>query len=82
MSHLSTKVDEIGIRVVHREHDPVGGVELDHHDRVVKMSRSSKGILTLALLGEPGGEDEAVLQVDGPRSFVAFVSESLFFDFA
>ncbi len=73
--YLSAQVDQISIRVVHWEHDPVRRVQLDHHDGVVKMSGSSKRILPLALLREPGGEDQPVLQVDGPRGLVAFVCQ-------
>ena len=44
------------------------------------MTWSSKRILPLALLREPGREDQPVLQVDGPRGLVALVRDGLLFD--
>ena len=67
ITHLSAQVDEVCVRVVHGEHDSVRRVQLNHHDRVVKVARRAQGVLSLAVLGEPRREDEAVLKVDGPR---------------
>ena len=77
MPHLAAQVDEVGVRVVHRKHDAVGGVQLHHHDRIVQVTRCSKRILPLALLREPGREHQTVLQVDGSRSLVAIVRYGL-----
>ena len=82
MPHLAAQVDEVGVRVVHRKHDAVGGVQLHHHDRIVQVTRCSKRILPLALLREPGREHQTVLQVDGSRSLVAIVRYGLLLHFA
>jgi len=38
INYLSAEVNEVGIRIVHGEHNPVGGIQLHHHDRIVLVS--------------------------------------------
>ena len=42
---LSAQVDEVGVRVVHGEHDSVRRVQLHHHDRVVQVPRRAQRVL-------------------------------------
>ncbi len=46
----------------------------------VRRTWSSQRVLTLALFGESGREDEAILEVDRPRGFAALVCHGLLFD--
>ena len=41
------------------------------------MSGRAEGVLPLAVLGEPRGEHQPVLRVDGPGRFVTLVSDRL-----
>ena len=54
--------------------------QLDHDDGVVEVSGRAEGVLPLAVLGEPRGEDEPVLQVDGAGRLVPLVRHRLLLD--
>ena len=73
---LSTEIHKVSVRVVDGEHNPVRCVQLHHHDGVVQMARSSQAVLPFAVLGEAGGEDQPILEVDCPRSLRSFMSNS------
>jgi hypothetical protein len=45
-----------------------------------RRTGSPQGILAFALFGETSRKDEAILEVDSPRGFAAFVRHSLLFD--
>ena len=61
---LPAQIHQVGVRVVDGEHDTVGSVQLHHHDGVVQVSGCPEAVLPLAVLSEPSGEDQAVLEVN------------------
>lgn len=51
---LPAEVDEVGVGVVEREHDPVGRVDLHRHDGLVQRVRRAQRVLTLRHSAEAG----------------------------
>ena len=81
-AHLSAEVHHVGVGVVEGEHDAVRRVQFHHDDGVVEVAGRAQRVLAFRHLGEAGGEDEPVAQVDGARRLGTFVADGLFFDIA
>lgn len=82
MKYLSTKVNHVGVSIVERKHDTIGSVQLDHDNRIIQRFRTPETVLALAHLVEPGGENQASLQENGPRGLGALVAVPLLVNLA
>lgn len=77
---FAAQVHEVRIGIVQRKHDPVGSVQLDHHDRLAERIGRPQTVLPLGHLGEAGREHQAVSKEDGARRLRPLVADRLGLD--
>lgn len=77
---LAAQVHQVRVGIVQREHDPVRGVQLDHHDGLAERVGRPQTVLPLGHLGEAGREHQSVSQEDGARRLRPLVADRLGLD--